>query len=495
MPENPISESALPFASIEQLAPLIRKKKISPVELTKLMLCRIERLDPQLNAYITVTAELALEQARRAEAEIAAPRSRAKYRGVLHGIPVSLKDNIETRGIRTTGGSKILADFVPNCDATIIQRLREAGAVILGKTNLHEFAYGVTSNNPHFGPVRNPWDRNRIPGGSSGGSAAALAAGLCYASIGTDTGGSIRIPAALCGVVGFKPQFRAVSLDGIIPLSTSLDHVGPLARTAADAALVFSAIRIDPNYRRSPDLESSMRPFKNIREFHANLPKSPRLGIPRDYFGDDIDAEIREIVMQAAREFELLGASIEEIPLPNVHRCTEPSNAIALAEARAYHERRGWYPARAADYGEDVRQRLEMGEHVLAMDYIASENMRSTLGQDFEPLVKYAESRSVLDALLVPTVPIQAPVIGAEKVSVNGNTVSVRAELIRLNRPANYFRMPAISIPCGFTRDGLPVGLQLIAGCGRDFKLLRIASMYEQAHDWHRRCPPLNQVD
>src|SRR5215472_11133949 len=239
-----MTDNDLSFASIEQVGKLFRQRKLSPVELTKLMLARIERLNPKLNAYITVTAELALAQAKKAEAELYAPPGRKGHRdrGPLHGIPISLKDNIYTKDVRTTAGSKILKDFVPEEDADVVARLKEAGAIILGKTNLHEFAYGVTTNNPHFGPTRNPWDLSRIPGGSSGGSAAAVAAGLCYGSIGTDTGGSVRIPAALCGIVGFKPTFGRVSVDGVIPLSPRLDCVGPMARSAADAALLLDPI-------------------------------------------------------------------------------------------------------------------------------------------------------------------------------------------------------------------------------------------------------------
>ena len=224
-----MSPDELTFASIEQLAPLLRQKKVSPVELVGTLLRRIEQLNPKLNAYLTVTAEQALAQARQAETEICAPRGRARYRGPLHGIPIALKDNIWTRGILTTAGSKILADFVPQEDATVVSLLRKAGAILLGKTNLHEFAYGVTTNNPHYGPTRNPWNTERIAGGSSGGSAAAIASGMCVASVGTDTGGSIRIPAALCGIVGLKPSFGRVSCHGVIPLCKSLDHVGALA--------------------------------------------------------------------------------------------------------------------------------------------------------------------------------------------------------------------------------------------------------------------------
>src|SRR5712671_8021321 len=230
-----MNNTDLAYATIEEIGKLFRKPKLSPLELTKLMLARIERINPKLNAYLTVTAELALAQAKKAESALLAPRGRKGHRdrGPLHGIPISLKDNIDTKGIRTTAGSKILKDFIPQHDAQVVVLLKEAGAVILGKTNMHEFAYGVTSNNPHFGPVRNPWDLARVPGGSSGGSAAAVAAGLCYGSIGTDTGGSIRIPASLCGIVGLKPTFGRVSVQDVVPLSPTLDFVGPLARTVA----------------------------------------------------------------------------------------------------------------------------------------------------------------------------------------------------------------------------------------------------------------------
>ena len=262
----------LAFASIEQLAPLIRKKKLSPVELTRLLLERIERHNPKLNAYLTVTAEHALSQARRAEKEIFFAKGSARYRGPLHGIPISLKDNIYTRGIRTTAGSKILRDFVPAQDAAVVVRLQRAGAIVLGKANLHEFAYGVTTNNPHFGPTRNPWDTSRIPGGSSGGSAAAVAAGLCCASLGTDTGGSIRIPAALCGIVGFKPTFDLVSCEGIVPLSRSLDHAGPLARTVGDAALLLSTLAAGKSRTAQASYAAELR--KPLRRIRLGLPRA-----------------------------------------------------------------------------------------------------------------------------------------------------------------------------------------------------------------------------
>src|ERR1700726_4151900 len=249
-----MNDTELAYASIEELSRLYRKRKVSPVDVTKLMLARIEHLNPKLNAYITVTAELALAQAKKAEAELFAPRGRKGHRdrGPLHGIPISLKDNIYIKDIRTTAGSKILKDFIPLHDAVVWAKLQEAGAILLGKTNLHEFAYGVTTNNPHYGPTRNPWDLACIPGGSSGGSAAAVAAGLCYGSIGTDTGGSIRIPASLCGVVGLKPGIGRVSVEGVVPLSPRLDFVGPLARNVVDAALLLDPIFVRGKGEPSP---------------------------------------------------------------------------------------------------------------------------------------------------------------------------------------------------------------------------------------------------
>src|SRR5438876_1375106 len=241
-----MDDAELAFASIEEVGKLFRNRKLSPVDLAKLMLARIERLNPKLNAYITATAERALTQAKKAESELCAPRGRKGHRdrGPLHGIPISLKDNIYTAGIRTTAGSKILREFIPKEDAVVVAQLKGAGTVLLGKTNMHEFAYGVTSNNPHFGPVRNPWDLTRIPGGSSGGSAAAVAAGLCYGSIGTDTGGSIRIPASLCGIVGLKPTRGRISCEGVVPLSPLLDCTGPLARSVRDVAILTAAVYV-----------------------------------------------------------------------------------------------------------------------------------------------------------------------------------------------------------------------------------------------------------
>jgi aspartyl-tRNA(Asn)/glutamyl-tRNA(Gln) amidotransferase subunit A len=285
------TDTDLAFASIEEITRLFRKRKLSPVELTRLMLARIVELDPKLNSFITVTPDLALEQAKQAESDLFAPRGRHRDRGPLHGIPISLKDNIYTEDVRTTAGSRILGKFIPQHDAVVVKQAKEAGAVILGKTNMHEFAYGVTSNNPHYGPVHNPWDLSRIPGGSSGGSAAAVAAGLCFGSIGSDTGGSIRIPAALCGIVGLKPTLGRVSVDGVIPLSPRLDCVGPLARTVHDTALLLEPIL--PRVKGEP----SPRALKNS----AAKPRKLRLGIPKEFFLDVVSHDVYAVFEEALR--------------------------------------------------------------------------------------------------------------------------------------------------------------------------------------------------
>src|SRR5437016_9357211 len=356
-----MTDSDLSFASIEQIGRLFRKRKLSPVELTRFMLARIEQLNAKLNAYLTVTAELALAQAKKAEAELFAPRGgkSRRDRGPLHGIPISLKDNIYTKDVRTTAGSKILKDFVPEHDATVVAELKEAGAVVLGKTNLHEFAYGVTTNNPHFGPARNPWDLSRIPGGSSGGSAAAVAAGLCYGAIGTDTAGSIREPAALCGVVGLKPTYDRVSAWGVIPLSWSLDHVGPIAATVADAAVILQAIAgFD-----ATDINSEDIPVADYVAGLGNCPKTLRIGVPRAYFFEGLDAEIEFAVKQALSVLSTLGADIREIQLE-----APTDRTVQSAESYAYHAE---HVTRTPElYQTETLRRIRTGADVSGTDYI-----------------------------------------------------------------------------------------------------------------------------
>ena len=460
-----MTDTDLAFVSIEEVALLYRKRKVSPLEVTELMLARIDQLNRKLNAYLTVTAELALAQAKRAEAELFAPRGRKgqRDRGPLHGIPISLKDNIYTKGIRTTAGSKILKDFIPQQDAAVWSKLREAGAILLGKTNLHEFAYGVTTNNPHYGATRNPWDLARIPGGSSGGSAAAVAAGLCYGSIGTDTGGSIRIPASLCGVVGLKPGTGRVSVEGVVPLSPRLDFVGPLARTAVDAALL-----LDPIFAR----DKGEPKLSSIRKFSKRANKF-RLGLPKEFFLDVVSDDVYAAFDEAVRSLQKQGAKVKTVSIPQLNETEEAGNRIAWAEATHYHQQAGWFPAHVSDYGEDVRARLEMGTKVSAVAYLQALESRDKFIQQFHRAMADAE----VDALVVPTTPIAAPLIGEESTPIGKTSHPTRALLLRLNRPANLAGVPAITVPCGFTSAGLPIGLQLIGAVTDELLLLRIAQV------------------
>jgi aspartyl-tRNA(Asn)/glutamyl-tRNA(Gln) amidotransferase subunit A len=464
----------LAFAPIREIGALFRKRRLSPFELTKLMLERIERLNPKLNAFLTVSEEQALAQAKRAEGELLGRRSKKRDRGPLHGIPISLKDNIYTKGLRTTGGSAVLRDFVPLRDATIVRQLREAGAVLLGKTNLHEFAYGVTTNNPHFGPSRNPWDLERIPGGSSGGSAAAVAAGLCYGSIGTDTGGSVRIPASLCGVVGLKPTLGLASVDGVIPLSPTLDCVGPFGRSAADAALLGDALFV--RGRGEPSLQASVG--KRRRD-------GLRLGVPREFFYDVLSPEVKCAIDATLRSLQESGARFVEVSLPSLAESEDAGNQIAWPEATHVHEQAGWFPARAAEYSEEVRSRLEAGTKVPATTYLRALEMR----EKFIRQLHLALAAAKVDALVVPTTPIAAPLIGEEKTAIGNASYPTRALLLRLNRPANLAGVPAISVPCGATESGLPVGLQFIGAASSEAVLVQLAARIEGMRGSMARAP------
>lgn len=467
----------LEFASIEQLSALLAKKKLSPVELTQLYLSRIERLNPKLNAFITVASESALAEARTAERELL----RGKSRGALHGIPIALKDNIWTRNLRTTMGSSILRDFQPAEDATIVSKLRRAGAIMLGKTNLHEFAYGVTSENPHYGAVRNPWNTERIAGGSSGGSAVAVAAGLCAASIGSDTGGSIRIPSAFCGVVGLKPTFGRVSVHGVFPLAASFDHVGPIVRTAMDAALLLECLA-----GRDPlDPTSLVRSGKDFRL--APKRKRFRLGRPKEHFWVRLDSEVRRITETAVVDFAKSGADVEEISLPNTAAGVEAANLIAAVEASQLHERAGYFPARAREYGVDVRCRLEQGAKALALDYLSAQQAMRRARDEIEVALK------TVDAMVIPTAAIAAPPMGTERVRVGNSEMPLRSALVDLNRPGNFTGLPAVSLPCGATQGGLPVALQFVGRRFEEARLLAIAHRFsETVREWKSRRPPVN---
>ena len=458
--------------TIAKIAPLLRKRKISPVELTDYSLERIARLQPSLNAFITRTADLARKQARQAEKEIL----RGRYRGALHGIPITLKDLFFTDGIRTTAGSKILRRFVPRENALVVDRLLAAGCILLGKTNLHEFAYGVTSTNPHYGPVHNPWDLDRVPGGSSGGSAAAVSAGLGVASLGTDTGGSIRIPSSACGVVGLKPTRGLVPLQGVIPLAFSLDHVGPICRCVEDASLMLEVIagqdpRQSSRFQRGHFFSRLLR--RGIRGI--------RVGIPKQYFFDRLQRDVRQEVLAACATLEKLGGRLREVELKGMEEAGHLAATITVGEALAYHWK--WVQSRAKDYGADVRGRLESNQSQRTVDYLQAQEGRRLCSESF---MRVFQS---VDVLAAPTLPVVPPFIGQKEIDWGRTKEDVRAALLRLTRPGNLTGLPAISIPCGFSAETLPIGLQLFGRPLDEATLLRAAFAYEQATPWHTMFP------
>jgi aspartyl-tRNA(Asn)/glutamyl-tRNA(Gln) amidotransferase subunit A len=474
----PSSAGDLAFAGIADISFLLRRKKISVVELVEEQLARIARLNPSLRAFITLLERRALAQARRAQCEFGS-RSRERPRP-LAGIPITIKDNFWCRGISTTAGSLILRDFIPTRDATVLRRLLEAGAILLGKTNMHEFAYGITSANPYYGDVHNPWDISRISGGSSGGSAAALAAGIGYASAGSDTGGSIRVPSAFCGVVGLKPTWGRISCFGVVPLARSLDHTGPMARRVADVALLYHIIAgrdpLDPATLSQPAPRTAARFARRLRGI--------TIGWPGDYFFDFVDSEVLASIESAARLFEKLGARIRKVSLPNLEPALLAANQLATAEATYFHTTSGFFPARANEYDPDVRALLARGLETRAVDLLAAYDTRR------QAQATFARAFEHVYALLTPTIPCAAPPIGAETIRIGGREESVRAALLRPTRPFNFTGLPAMSLPCGFSRSGLPIGLQLIAPLWHEHRLFEIAHPFELAAECFPRHPP-----
>jgi aspartyl-tRNA(Asn)/glutamyl-tRNA(Gln) amidotransferase subunit A len=462
--------------TITELAPKIRQGQLSPVELTRQTLARIEKRQPVLNAYITVTADLALEQARRAEQEIRA----GNYRGPLHGIPYAAKDLFYTKGIRTTVGSKILSDFVPDYDAAVIEKLNAAGAILIGKAGLHEWAFGITSNNPHFGAIRNPWNTERIPGGSSGGSAAALAADLCSFSLGSDTGGSIRIPASLCGLVGLKPTFGRVSRYGCYPLGHTLDHAGPFAWTVEDAALVYETLAgYDARDTSSAAAPLSLPPFPS----EARL-EGKKIGVPRNFYFENLDPEIEKAVRDAIVTLEKLGAAIIGIDVPDIDEFNTIAQLILLAEAASVHHRR--VEQRPEDFGEDVRALLQTGRFVLATEYLDAQRRRREFIAAFNRLL------AEVDVIVTPTIPIKAAKIGQKTVSLGGQEVDARLGTTRFMRALNLAGLPLLSVPCGFDAQGMPIGLQIIGRLFDEAGILEIGHAFERATPWHEKRPTLD---
>jgi len=457
-----------PLTTIFELSQQLRRKEISPVEVTRACLSRIEELNPSLNAFITVMAESAMEESRIAEVEIAS----GEWRGPLHGIPVALKDLIDTTGVRTTAATALHVDRVPDEDAEVVRRLRQAGAVIIGKNNLHECAYGGSSLISHFGLVHNPWDSGRIAGGSSGGSAAAVPSGMACAAIGTDTAGSIREPAALCGLVGLKPTYGRVSSRGVIPLSTSLDHVGPLTSTAQDTAIVLQAIAgYDPE-----DICSAEFPVSDYVSALREGAKSLRVGIPRAYFFEELDPEVSSAIEHALVGIGTLVAEVKEVELD-----VPTDRTVQSAESYAYHSED---VAKSPDlYHPETLRRIRAGENITVREYIQKKRDLEEARRN----IRHAFAE--VDLLVTPTTPMPAPSI----LELKANSDELRPaelKLLRNTRPFNFWGLPAISVPCGFTQTGLPIGLQIAGPHWREDLVLRLAHAYEQATAWHKRqCP------
>ena len=451
--------------SIAEASDLLRRKQISPVDLTTSCLARIEELNPKLNAFITVMHDSALAQAREAEGEI----HKGNWRGPLHGIPIGLKDLIDTAGVKTTCGSALFADRIPTEDAEIVRRLKHAGAVLIGKQNMQEFAWGGTSTSSYFGAVHNPWDIDRIAGGSSGGSAAAVAAGMCFGAIGTDTGGSVRQPAAFCGIVGLKPTYGRVSTRGVFPLSLSLDHVGPLCRNVVDIALMLEAIagydKLDPT-----SLDVPVDSYTNA----LNLQTKPRLGIVRRPFFDELDPEIENAMNEALKQMGNLSSDILEVDLPTTPSLVQAPEVYAL-HAKSFSES-------PQLYGRWMRARLEQAATIDTVAYVEAR-------QELDRVRRFAgDVFSRVDLLITPTSRVP-PITINEAMNMSPEPAG---ELWLWNtRPFNAYGFPTISIPCGFTRSGLPIGLQI---CGPNFSegsLLSFAHAFEQATPSHTRKPPV----
>ena len=450
--------------SAVEIARSIRKKEVSPIEVVRDALERIHRYDPKLNAFMRVCGDDALVAAKKAEQQAI----RGQWRGPLHGVPFAVKDLIDTTGVENTAGSIIWRNFVPLQDAPMIQRLREAGAIILGKLSMHEFAFGITSRNPHYGPTFNPWDRSRMCGGSSSGSAAAIAAGFVPFTLGSDTGGSIRIPAALCGVLGLKPTYGRVTRRGSFPLSWSLDHIGPMARYVQDLALVLGIIAgSDPK-----DPTTAGGPVPDYLAAIEADPKGIRIGLPTEYFFEDLRDDVKSAVLQAAADLETLGARVENVLIPGIRAADRAAHTVLFAEAAACLE--SHVRERSEDIGEEVMANLRLGMTIPATRYIQAMRVRTLFQKELSAVF------GKVDALLVPTCAVDAPRIGDTAVHIDPErSVDVRTALTRFTRCFNLAGNPALSMFCGRSADGLPVGCQLVGAPFGEATILAIAQAYQ----------------
>jgi aspartyl-tRNA(Asn)/glutamyl-tRNA(Gln) amidotransferase subunit A len=469
-----MTEADIYKLSLVQAAGLIRSRQLSPGELVKAYLERIDHLDRKLNSFITVTAEMALQRAGLAESELARAKTHAGSRlSPLHGVPIAFKDLYETRAIRTTAGSKFYADYIPTEDAAVVEKLSASGAILLGKNNMHEIALGLTNINPHFGTCHNPWALDRVTGGSSGGSAAAVAARLCPASMGTDTGGSIRVPSALCGVVGLKPTFGRISLHGVLPLSWNLDHAGPIARDVEDVAALLQVVAgYDPRDPYTLDV-----PVDDYLTSLRQGIKGWRIALADDEYINNAEPQVVQAVHRAAAVFEQLGAHVEATPFPGAYSAAQANGMMVISDAAVFHQDR--LAQHPEDFGADVLTRLQNGAALPLKDYIQARRTQALLRRQFTSFLDQ------YDLLLMPTTPVPAPPIEGP------NGIEMARLLTLFTAPFNLTGLPALSIPCGFTSLGLPIGLQIIARPWAEARVLQAGYAYEQATEWHLKETPL----
>ncbi len=450
--------------TILEAAHALRERTVSSVELTEAALKSARELNPKFNAFISLMEDSARAQAKAADADL----SKGTDRGPLHGVPIAVKDVFETRGVRTTCGSAIFKDNVPTRDAAVVEKLAAAGAVLIGKTGLHELAYGITSNNPHFGTIRNPRDPERIPGGSSGGSGAAVAADIVFMAMGSDTGGSIRIPAAFCGTVGLKPTSGRVSRYGVMPLDFSLDHMGPLTRSARDAAVTLQAIAgFDAR-----DDTSSREPVDGYLPAPRCTIRGVRIGLPENFYFDRLDPDVDAAVRLMAKTAEDLGAHVIPVRVPDIAALNVVGRVILLAEASALMEK---HTANRSQFGADVLALFDQGRLLPATDYINAQRLRRIMQRDFAQLWQR------VDCLFTPTTPMAAPRIGETAAQLGDQTEDVRLAATRLVRGINVLGLPALSMPCGADRRGLPVGLQIVGRPFDEALILRVAAALEDS--------------
>ena len=459
--------------TIAEASAAIAAKQLSPADLTEAYLARIEHLQPTVNAYITVTSDRARSDARAAADEI----TRGTYRGPLHGIPIALKDLYETAGILTTAGSKVHGEYVPKDDSTAARKLREAGSILLGKTNTHEYAWGTTTNNPHYGPTHNPWNLDRIPGGSSGGSGAAIAARMAAGTLGTDTGGSIRIPAALCGCVGLKPTFGRVSKHGVFPMSWQFDHPGPIVKTVEDAAIMLQAIAgYDPR-----DFSTVPVPVDDYRATLNDGIRGLRIGVPRSFFFGLLQDEVRSAIEDALDVIRGLGAEVRDVEPGLTRELNGEAWPLVLAEGQEYHTA---FTTRKGDFGADLQS-------VLSAPLPDALGLTRAYRASYEVKQLFRQALEEVDLLLTPTTMRTASIIGEEQVLVGDTEMTTGGAFASLTMPFNIAGLPTLALPCGFDADGLPISMQLAGRPFDEATVLRAGHAYEQATEWHKQRPPV----